>query len=407
MNYLIYFVLTLLLTCTVGPASIGMADSERAQKLFNILKSRMTECSKEGISHPFYTCPSHFWPEILQNFVPMVKDLGKWIRQRIGTDDAIWFHLAGYLGDMIVECNMRELGEIEEEVKAWVLLNHYLKLDESAKGIACGCLRTTLDSLTGMDLQRVARLPYHGGKDLFDDINELVDDPRKARLLDGLKRASRNDFEMSQIIVSLRRWLGRSFADHKETVSAVESDKDVRSITVDQARTKTMRVPNFEGDKDLTKLFELIFKDSIFKRLRRNQKLLQDSIPQSFSNRDHLINFLIKFDNNVRVDKKCQWAIEDALKDFRVSTDWDKVVSYNTCVMTELSKLPDEFFEDFRSLGKDGWVMLDEMLQEANLPVLNLQLTLKVVLINYSNSVQIVHLRYMSYSSRDGCNNSR
>ena len=159
------------------------------------------------------------------------------------------------------------------------MLNHYLKLDESVKGIACGCLRTTLDSPTGMDLQRIARLPYHGGKDLFDDINELVDDPRKARLLDGLKRASRNDFEMSQIIVSLRRWLGRSFADH-ETVSAVESDKDVRSITVDQARTKTMRVPNFEGDKDLTKLFELIFKDSIFKRLRRNQKLLQDSIPQ-------------------------------------------------------------------------------------------------------------------------------
>ena len=49
----------------------------------------------------------------------------------------------------------------------------------------------------------MSRLPYHGNSDLFEEINELVSDPGKARLLDGLKRASRNDFEMSNMLVSL------------------------------------------------------------------------------------------------------------------------------------------------------------------------------------------------------------
>ena len=53
-----------------------------------------------------------------------------------------------------------------------------------------------------MDLGRVSRLPYRGDNDLFEEINELVDDPKKARLLDGLKRASRNDFEMSHMLKS-------------------------------------------------------------------------------------------------------------------------------------------------------------------------------------------------------------
>ena len=58
-----------------------LTECKNSSTLYNLT---MTECPKEGTGHPFYTCPSHFWPEILQNFVPMVKDLGKWIRQRIG-----------------------------------------------------------------------------------------------------------------------------------------------------------------------------------------------------------------------------------------------------------------------------------------------------------------------------------
>ena len=59
-------------------------------------------------------------------------------------------------------------------------------------------------------------LPYGGNRDRFDEINRIVNDPKKARLLDGMKRATRNDHEMSWMIKSLRRWLARD--DDDETI---------------------------------------------------------------------------------------------------------------------------------------------------------------------------------------------
>ena len=61
-----------------------------------------------------------------------------------------------------------------------------------------------------MELTQVSRLPYGVDSDLFDEINELVGSPMKARLLDGIKRASKNDLEMSRMFVSLRRWMERA-----------------------------------------------------------------------------------------------------------------------------------------------------------------------------------------------------
>ena len=90
MKHLIHLVLILLLTRTAAPTGTGL---DKAKRLFSTLQTQMAECPKERTSYPFYTCPSRFWPEILQTFVPIVNDLEEWIRQRTSVDDAIWLHL--------------------------------------------------------------------------------------------------------------------------------------------------------------------------------------------------------------------------------------------------------------------------------------------------------------------------
>ena len=125
MNYLAYLLLALLLTSSVGPSGTEPV-SERVQKLFNIMKSHMATCPKEGRRFLFYKCPSHLWPEITQNFIPVVSSLEMWIRQRIGAGVALWYLLAKYLRDQIIKYDPQELGEIRDEVIAWTLLNRYL-----------------------------------------------------------------------------------------------------------------------------------------------------------------------------------------------------------------------------------------------------------------------------------------
>ena len=217
MNYLAYLLLALLLTCSVGPSGTEPV-SERVQKLFNTMKSHMATCPKEGKGFSLYKCPSHLWPEIMQNFIPVVSSLETWIRQRIGAGAVFWYHLAKYLKDQIVKYDPQELGKIRDEAIAWMLLNRYLKFEVGNYNDTFKCLAPTLNSLTDLELEQVSRLPYHGNSDLFEEINELVNDPGKARLLDGLKRASRNDFEMSNMLASLRRWLKRSQED-KEAIA--------------------------------------------------------------------------------------------------------------------------------------------------------------------------------------------
>ena len=101
--------------------------------------------------------------------------------------------------------------------------------------------------------------------------------------------------------------------------------------------------------------------------LGKNKHLFQDSLPQSFSYRDHLIDFLTRVGEETDVDQ-CQLILEHALGSFRDSTGWDTVSSYNVCMMTGLSKFPDEFFETYA--GLDELDSLNAMLHGANLPSL-------------------------------------
>ena len=118
MNYLAYLLLALLLTCSVGPSGTEPV-SEGAQNLFNIMKSHMATCPKEGKGARFYYCPSHLWPEIVQNFIPLVSSLGTWIKQRIGAGAAFWYLLAKHLGNQIVKYDPQEFGKIRDEAVAW------------------------------------------------------------------------------------------------------------------------------------------------------------------------------------------------------------------------------------------------------------------------------------------------
>ena len=47
-----------------------------------------------------------------------------------------------------------------------------------------------------------------------------------------------------------------------------------------------------------------------------------------------------------------------------------EVLSYNACVMMGLSKIPDEFFEEYEKLDEEERRALHEILVDANLPSL-------------------------------------
>ena len=127
---------------------------------------------------------------------------------------------------------------------------------------------------------------------------------------------------------------------------------------------------NFEEDKELAKLFGLIFVHMPFDNLETSMALLQDSFPRSISNRDYIIGLLSRIIDEARENCVCKTVIMNALRVFRVSTDWDKAMAYNKCVMTELTKLSDEFFEEYATLQNAGYWALNVMLLKANLPLL-------------------------------------
>ena len=220
MNYLAYLLLALLLTYSVGPSGTKPV-SEGVQKLFNTMKYHMATCPKGGSRFSLYEYPSHLWPDIVQNFIPMVSSLGRWIKQRIGAGAAVWYYLTKRLKGQIDKYDPQELGEIRDETIAWTLLTRYLKFEVRNYNGIFKCLKPVLNAVTDLELEHVSRLPYHGNNDLFEEINELVNDPGKARLLEGLKRASRNDFEMSNMLASLRRWLKRPQNGNESLVSSI------------------------------------------------------------------------------------------------------------------------------------------------------------------------------------------
>ena len=362
MNYLTYTLLALLLTCSVGPSSTEPV-SGRVQKLFNIMKSHVATCPKEGKGFSLYKCPSHLWPEIMQNFIPVVSSLQMWIKQRIGAGAAPWYHLAKELRDQIVKYDPQELGEIRDETIAWMLLNRYLKFGVRNYWDTLQCLAPIMDSITDLELNQVSRLPYHGNSDLFEEINELVNDPRKARLLDGLKRASRNDFEMNNMLASLRRLLKRSQED-RETVAIFYAafDIDMKSIPIEQLNAEAISVPNFQGDLELAGVFSVIFSSRLYIQLDKNKSFLHDSLPQSLPGRGHIISVLTRLGDETRDAQGCRNVMEYALESYRGPKGWDEVLSYDACRMKGWSKLPDEFFEEYKKLDRDEQFELYDLL---------------------------------------------
>ena len=137
---------------------------------------------------------------------------------------------------------------------------------------------------------------------------------------------------------------------------------DVRRIPIDQLRAETVKVPDFEGDKELTRLFEMIFSDSFYDEFKTNPSLFKDSLPSSFPNHDYLVDFLTRLGDETQNNWRCRWAIEYALRDSLVISEWDKIVAYNECVMRVFSTFPDEFFEEYAGLSEDGQYELNDKL---------------------------------------------
>src|ERR1700722_8681134 len=108
MNYFIYFILALLLAHSVGLSGMGL-DKERIQKLFKIMQSHVGECIKKKNPFPLYDCPSHIWPELLHNFVPTIRRMEGWIKQRIGAGADIWFLMLRYAFGVMITMNEKDL----------------------------------------------------------------------------------------------------------------------------------------------------------------------------------------------------------------------------------------------------------------------------------------------------------
>ena len=65
-----------------------------------------------------------------------------------------------------------------------------------------------------------------------------------------------------------------------------------------------------------------------------------------------------------------QGCYEGYIRVYQSPKDWEAVLSYNACVMMELSKIPDEFFEEYEKLEGKEQQVLNKMLLAANLPIL-------------------------------------
>ena len=94
-------------------------------------------------------------------------------------------------------------------------------------------------------------------------------------------------------------------------------------------------------------------------------------MPQSLPGRDHIINVLTRLGDGTRDDMACRGIMEGALRSYQGPKYWEEVLSYNACVMVGLSKLPDEFFEEYEKLDEEEQYTLYEILKDANLPILN------------------------------------
>lgn len=366
--YSFYFVLLTTLIHFVATARTGQADPEHLVKLRDFVKPYFT-CPAQQWYIKFYTCPSHFWPEIIQKVVPAMEELSAWMMQKLGGD--LWAYMAYTVGPEITNYKVEELVQVEEESKAWRLLNRYLMFASEFHGMerTCECLTITLNSLTDVDLGQVAKLPYGGNSDRFDEINELVNDPKKARLLDGLKRASRDDFEMTRMLKSLTRWLKRPFSEgsFKALIYHTAFKAGLKSMPTERLRSKTVTAPDFEKNTELRDLVRLFFRRD-FRAHVMSSALSKESMPP-FPGRDYLVDFMTRLREETEGNKRCRESIATTIRVLYMQTELDDIhLSFNMCVMKGLSQLPDSFFNDYQALGEVDQIKFQKMLTKASLP---------------------------------------
>ena len=109
-------------------------------------------------------------------------------------------------------------------------------------------------------------------------------------------------------------------------------------------------MPNFQGDPELAGVLSVIFGFGLYSQLDTNKSFLQDSLPQSLPGRGHIISVLTRLGDETRGARTCRSSMEFALECYRSPKEWDETLSYNAYVMMGLSKLPDEFFEEYEKL---------------------------------------------------------
>ena len=102
-------------------------------------------------------------------------------------------------------------------------------------------------------------LPYGGNSDRFDEINEIVNDPMKARLLEGMKRAAKNHFEMDRMLRSLRRLVQRDIYDDVKVAIFYALKYIPENIPIEQLRASAVPVFDFTKDEELVRLVKLLF----------------------------------------------------------------------------------------------------------------------------------------------------
>jgi|ERR1700722_976506 len=209
-------------------------------------------------------------------------------------------------------------------------------------------------------------LPYGGKSDRFDEINEIVNDPMKARLLDGLKRASKNHSEMSLMLRSLRRLVQRGKND-KVKYTIYEAPVTIAAnIPIEQLRASVLSKPNFQ-DEELTRLFRLLFQPG--EHDYSDRSMLEKSFPPSLPNRDHLIDLLISIYGDKGASEGCKQVVQTILGLVRSFGEGEQFVAQDVCLMRKIAGLSDGLFEEFLELNEDEQYVLNKSLAKGNLPI--------------------------------------
>ena len=366
MKQLIYFALLLLPIHAASTVPEKSAPGS-VERLFGRIQAHMATCPKEGAGIGLYQSPSSLWPTLLNKFIPALQDLGAWIWDKLGVSDSFWFTLLSSHGVALTEYDDKELIEVREEVNAWVLLSRHLAFNQEEE-TTFRCVNSAVSSLTDSDLTFVSELRHDGNHDLFDEINAHVKDTGKARLLDGIKRATKNVIEMNRMLVSLRRWLGRLSGDTlQDSTFWVAFSQFSHDVPLDQFRKKVTTAPNLKKNQELKEVLLAVSRLEL--HALGTEAVVRDSL-KSYPQRIQLVKVLFSLGKETEKDSPHRSSLEYALKQVKTKEEWDKVRHYNEWVMRKIGDLPEEIFEEHSLLSKEEQVKLNELLKKAGLPLL-------------------------------------